>query len=560
MSNPIKILFLASDPSNMARLRLQDEHREIQDKLENKDRFDLDERFAARPDDLIQKINDIKPQIVHFAGHGTEKGELCLQNDQGETQAIPPHFLANLFELVAGQVKCVVLNSCFSQEQAEAIAKHVPFVIGMKKAITDKAAITFATGFYSAIASEQTIDNIIEDIEVAFKRACLSIQMNSKPSELSTEESTPILIYGDPRSRFRSQVEQIKAKLEQPKSVSATIYLKALQEKGKSMGLSPDEIDAITSDIIRDIQQSKEKFAQYEKIYQDALKKEWPVLEESETKKALEYYQKELMLTDKDVESIEKKVTSDQRWRSHTAFFDRGIASLDLAEYEKATAYFDQAIERHPNYSGAYLERGYTYFKLNEKQKAFDDYTKAIEINDYWDGRSLSTAYFERGYVAFDLVNTNNKVETMELAIQDFTKTIDLRPNYSAAYSNRALAYSGLERWTEAIADYTKALEVNAGWGTLTPPQVLYRRSSLYSKIGESQLSEQDAKTALQMLAENPKYLSQLGLANNFSNLDTNFTQLLEELGLSSLSNEERNDEAENINNEEDKESDDSED
>jgi hypothetical protein len=32
--------------------------------------------------------------------------------------------------------------------QAEAIVKHIPYVIGMSKAIGDKAAIEFAVGFY----------------------------------------------------------------------------------------------------------------------------------------------------------------------------------------------------------------------------------------------------------------------------------------------------------------------------------------------------------------------------------------------------------------------------
>ncbi len=49
-------------------------------------------------------------------------------------------------------MRCVVLNACWSLSQAEAIAAHVPFVIGMHDEIADDAAIAFAVGLYQALA------------------------------------------------------------------------------------------------------------------------------------------------------------------------------------------------------------------------------------------------------------------------------------------------------------------------------------------------------------------------------------------------------------------------
>ncbi len=180
----IKILFLASDPSDASRLRLGQELRDIRERLQlakERDRFILESRESVRPGDITQAIFDVEPQIVHFSGHGISTGELCLEDLVGKIQTVQPDALAALFELVADQVNCVVLNACYSQVQAEAIAQHIPFVIGMKKAIPDHAAIAFAVGFYKALGAGRTV-------EQAYKFGCVEIRLQNIPEHL-----TPVL-------------------------------------------------------------------------------------------------------------------------------------------------------------------------------------------------------------------------------------------------------------------------------------------------------------------------------------------------------------------------------
>lgn len=83
----IPILFLSADPSDAGRLRLGQELRDIREKLQlskQRDMFQLDSRESARPGGITQAIHDIKPQIVHFSGHGMSTGELCLENTIGK--------------------------------------------------------------------------------------------------------------------------------------------------------------------------------------------------------------------------------------------------------------------------------------------------------------------------------------------------------------------------------------------------------------------------------------------------------------------------------------------
>ena len=49
-----------------------------------------------------------------------------------------------MFRLASNTVDCILINTCYSDTQAEAISEHIQYVIGMNQAIKDKAAIQFA--------------------------------------------------------------------------------------------------------------------------------------------------------------------------------------------------------------------------------------------------------------------------------------------------------------------------------------------------------------------------------------------------------------------------------
>jgi Pre-toxin TG/CHAT domain len=178
------ILILAANPKDTSHLRLGEEVREIDAGLQRakkRELFDLEQRWAVRVQDVYQSLLDFKPQIVHFSGHGTGDDGLVLEDETGKTQLVHTVALAGLFKLFASNIECVVLNACYSEVQAIAIAQHIPYVIGMNKAIGDKAAIKFATGFYCALGAG-------ESVEFAYKLGCNVIQLDGIPEHL-----TPVL-------------------------------------------------------------------------------------------------------------------------------------------------------------------------------------------------------------------------------------------------------------------------------------------------------------------------------------------------------------------------------
>lgn len=178
------ILILAANPKNTARLRLDQEVREIDNGLQRarrRDEFILKQVWAVRRPDFRRAMLDLKPNIVHFCGHGSGEEGIAFEDENGQAKLISTEALSGFFELFADTVECVVLNACYSEAQAEAIAKHIPHVVGMNKAIGDTAAIEFSIAFYDALGAG-------ESIEFAYKLACNAIQLSGMPENL-----TPIL-------------------------------------------------------------------------------------------------------------------------------------------------------------------------------------------------------------------------------------------------------------------------------------------------------------------------------------------------------------------------------
>lgn len=180
-----KILFLAANPEQTSRLRLDQESREIGEALRRAKEstlFDLEQRWAVRPDDLRRAILDLNPQIVHFSGHGSGEEGLALENKEGKVHLVSTSALSNLFKLSASRgVECIVLNACYSEIQAKAIAQHITYVVGMSQKIGDKAAIKFAVGFYDALGAGCSF-------EQAYEFGCNAIELEGIPEHL-----TPII-------------------------------------------------------------------------------------------------------------------------------------------------------------------------------------------------------------------------------------------------------------------------------------------------------------------------------------------------------------------------------
>jgi hypothetical protein len=212
------ILFLAANPKNAAQLRLDQEVKEIDAGLERsqkRDKFQLEKMSAITPRDLQRAMLDYKPQIVHFSGHGVGEDGIVLEDINGQATLVRGEALAKLFRFFAEKcnIECVVLNACYSEVQANAIAQHVPFVIGMNQAIGDRAAREFAVGFYDALGAGELIES-------AYENGCISISLHGIPEEL-----TPVI-----QRQSETLVEPEPEEPKQPAIVGESRKLEVVQK------------------------------------------------------------------------------------------------------------------------------------------------------------------------------------------------------------------------------------------------------------------------------------------------------------------------------------------
>ncbi|MEG4534844.1 nSTAND1 domain-containing NTPase [Microcoleus sp. D2_18a_D3] len=160
---PVKtILILAANPKNTAPLRLDQEIREIDEGLRRANKrelYKLEQKWAVRSRDFYRAILDYQPNIVHFCGHGAGEDGIVLEDDTGKMALVQTNALASMFKLFAKKgVECVILNACYSEVQADAISQYVNYVVGMNRAVGDKAAVAFAVAFYDGIAAGYEIE------------------------------------------------------------------------------------------------------------------------------------------------------------------------------------------------------------------------------------------------------------------------------------------------------------------------------------------------------------------------------------------------------------------
>jgi TPR repeat protein len=180
----VKVVLFAADPLSAPQnggapaLLLGEEVRRNEDAVRrsaNPDSVEFDVRLAARTDDLLQALNETHPQVVHFSGHGGDRGLVMVGADGRGTSCVGAEALGELFQNFP-DVRVIVLNACFSLPQAEAIATVVGCAIGTPRAISDPAAITFGASFYRAIAFGQSV-------QAAYKQACSALALESFSDE-----------------------------------------------------------------------------------------------------------------------------------------------------------------------------------------------------------------------------------------------------------------------------------------------------------------------------------------------------------------------------------------
>ncbi len=162
-----KIFLALSEPGGKP-LFLGREIREIKHALRKSEisgRFELIPSFATTIEDFMDEFDEVRPHIVHFAGHGNSDG-IYLEDKNHNATLLSNDALSKIFNLFKESVTCVVFNSCLSEEQGKVIKDYIPYVIGTTAELTNKTSVSFSSSFYSSFGRGNTIPFAFEYAKV----------------------------------------------------------------------------------------------------------------------------------------------------------------------------------------------------------------------------------------------------------------------------------------------------------------------------------------------------------------------------------------------------------
>lgn len=186
----LNVLYLMANPIKRHTLRVDAEVKSVKDEIQRsrfRDNIVLHQSPATDIEAVLRGLNDYSPRIVHFSGHGSSGGVAMDGGGIKRTKArfVTFDLLGKAFAATDKPPEIVVLNACQSVGASSALLCTVKAIVVMQNAVSDVAAVAFATQFYGAIASGQSL-------QAAFDQGCVAVEAVSLG-----EGSTPRLITAD---------------------------------------------------------------------------------------------------------------------------------------------------------------------------------------------------------------------------------------------------------------------------------------------------------------------------------------------------------------------------
>lgn len=160
----ICVLFIAASPEDEDPLRLDKEVREVQKRMresEHRDSVGFEWRLATQTSDLMQALNETRPHVVHFSGHGSQEA-LIFEDNDGLAKPLYIEDLAQLLRITSDRIRLAIFNSCHSAEAAKAACDFIPYAIGMNEPVNDHFAQVFAGQFYNSIGFGRSIQQAFD--------------------------------------------------------------------------------------------------------------------------------------------------------------------------------------------------------------------------------------------------------------------------------------------------------------------------------------------------------------------------------------------------------------
>ena len=134
--------------------------------------------------------------------------------------------------------------------------------------------------------------------------------------------------------------------------------------------------------------------------------------------------------------------------------FDQGVKAFDEGEYENALEYFGREINDNPKAALSLYYRAIIYNYQDQNSFALKDINTAIKYFSSKEKEMLSGAHRLRGDIYY-------KIDNYEKTFEDYSIALKLSPNDPEIYIDRAQIFFDLKQYSQAEADYRQALKID---------------------------------------------------------------------------------------------------
>jgi tetratricopeptide (TPR) repeat protein len=181
-------------------------------------------------------------------------------------------------------------------------------------------------------------------------------------------------------------------------------------------------------------------------------------------------------------------------------YYEEGLLFYENMEYDKSIESFDKVLELAPygkDNNLVYYNRGMAHLKNRQYDKSIYDFTKALELASSGDKKLRFDILSFRG-------EAYQKSNEFDHAIKDYSDAIALFPdhkNIKYIYTSRAWSWYIKKEYASAINDFSKAINIDPEFDS-----AYYGRAKVWFEKKDFQRALADVKEAVKFKPTNREY------------------------------------------------------
>ncbi|MHA8093784.1 tetratricopeptide repeat protein [Aquirufa lenticrescens] len=172
--------------------------------------------------------------------------------------------------------------------------------------------------------------------------------------------------------------------------------------------------------------------------------------------------------------------SSEEEKRESSAFFLRGNGKWKEKEYHEAIKWYSEAIEKRPDFSDAYYNRGLVFQILEKNEEALADFSKATELDS-----KFAPALFKKAEMLQILQQSDQAVIAVESLVKSF-------PDSAANWTLKGDILLQKNDLTGSLSSYDRSLALDS-----TSIETLINKGVVLQEMNEIDLAEAVFKKAL---------------------------------------------------------------